>query len=191
MGIRTELKSNFSSSVIFYNIVLLLSLFLALLPSPPYNFHEPFYCSHFSLSAFFLADKATLFPFFSSSKFIDIHSAVTLSLSLFLALLHSPPYHFHKPFYCSHFSLSPFFLADKATLFSKFFLLQFHSNPHKSLCILDFTRTYPLCKNPFFTFPASYIRILWSENVPCAILFQFPSGNKPSLFPSFPFLFSS
>ncbi|RZB71697.1 hypothetical protein D0Y65_036239, partial [Glycine soja] len=41
-----------------------------------------------------------------------------------------------------------------------------------SLCILDFTRTYPLCKNPFFTFPASYIRILGSENVPCAILFQ-------------------
>eukprot|EP00256_Glycine_max_P066409 XP_025981004.1 uncharacterized protein LOC102667826 isoform X4 [Glycine max] len=62
--------------------------------------------------------------------------------------------------------------TDKATPFSKLFLLQFHSIPYKSLCILDFTRTYPLCKNPFFTFPASYIRILGSENVPCAILFQ-------------------
>ncbi|RZB84628.1 BTB/POZ domain-containing protein [Glycine soja] len=57
--------------------------------------------------------------------------------------------------------------TDKATPFSKLFLLQFHSIPYKSL-----TRTYPLCKNPFFTFPASYIRILGSENVPCAILFQ-------------------
>ncbi|XP_028197075.1 uncharacterized protein LOC114382043 isoform X1 [Glycine soja] len=62
--------------------------------------------------------------------------------------------------------------TDKATLFSKLFLLQFHSIPHKSLCILDFTRTYPLCKNPFFTFLASYIRILGSENVRCTILFQ-------------------
>ncbi|KAL2586715.1 hypothetical protein AAZV13_13G071600 [Glycine max] len=44
--------------------------------------------------------------------------------------------------------------TDKATLLSKLFLLQFHSIPHKSLCILDFTRTYPLCKNPFFTFLA-------------------------------------
>ncbi|RZB70991.1 BTB/POZ domain-containing protein [Glycine soja] len=49
--------------------------------------------------------------------------------------------------------------TDKATLFSKLFLLQFHSIPHKSLCILDFTRTYPLCKNPFFTFLASKSRL--------------------------------
>ncbi|KAL2588673.1 hypothetical protein AAZV13_13G182950 [Glycine max] len=55
-----------------------------------------------------------LLSFFSSSEFIDIHSAVTLCLSPFLALLPSPPYHFHKPSYCSHFSLSTFFLADKA-----------------------------------------------------------------------------
>ncbi|KAL2586074.1 hypothetical protein AAZV13_13G032000 [Glycine max] len=53
-------------------------------------------------------------------------------------------------------SLATFFLADMATLYSKHFLLEFHFIPHKSLCILDFTRTYPLCKNPFFTFPASY-----------------------------------
>ncbi|KAH1217721.1 Callose synthase 5 [Glycine max] len=76
--------------------------------------------------------------------------------------------------------------ARTPTLFSKLFLLQFHSIPHKSLFILDFTRTYPLCKNPFFTFPASYIRILGSENVACAIqaqiLFQVQISvevNKP------------
>uniref|UniRef100_A0A368UH64 At1g04390 ARM repeat domain-containing protein n=1 Tax=Glycine max TaxID=3847 RepID=A0A368UH64_SOYBN len=49
--------------------------------------------------------------------------------------------------------------TDKATLLSKLFLLQFHSIPHKSLCILDFTRTYPLCTHPFFTFLASKSRL--------------------------------
>ena len=107
--------------------------------------------------------------FASSSEFIDIQSAVTLSLCLFfshyyLLLLTIFTYLFIAPI---SLSLHPFLLIKQL------FLLQFHSIPHKSLCILDFTRTYPLCKNPFFTFSASYIRILGSENVRCAqILFQ-------------------
>ncbi|KAG4383292.1 hypothetical protein GLYMA_13G052251v4 [Glycine max] len=59
-------------------------------------------------------------------------------------------------------SLATFFLADMATLYSKHFLLEFHFIPHKSLCILDFTRTYPLCKNPFFHFSSF---ILWTPYI--------------------------
>ena len=49
------------------------------------------------------------------------------------------------------FLLLPF-LSLHFFLLIKHFLLQFHSIPHKSLLILDFTITYPLCKNPFSRF---------------------------------------
>ena len=87
-----------------------------------------------------------LLSFFSSSEFIDIHSAVTLCLSPFLALLPSPPYHFHKPSYCSHFSLSTFFLADKVLPSS----VPFHSS-QESLHSW-FHKSIPSLQEPVFHF---------------------------------------
>jgi len=74
-----------------------------------------------------------------------------------IALLPSPPYHFHKRFYCSHFSLLLHsYLLIKQLFFSSSFFFSFIPFRTRVICILDFTRTYPHCKNPFFTFPASY-----------------------------------
>ena len=123
-----------------------------------------YYFMFFSLSALQQGEKIPFYIFCGSWQRNNTLLHAFASFFLFIQRIHR--YSFYSdPLSLSFsgitiFSSLPFsqtflllpFLSLHFFLLIKHFLLQFHSIPHKSLLILDFTITYPLCKNPFSLF---------------------------------------